>query len=93
MNRKIVTAFLAIGVAIGVSSCDALSKDYDPGHPGRVIEKDHDTNGKRPDDYDLTTQWKNKNGELVTDEFEVSKTHYDRCYEGSKYPLCTTLDR
>jgi hypothetical protein len=76
------SVFLA-GVAL--TGC----KEYEPGPAGKVVEKDWDANGKRADDYDLTVL--TPNGERV--EFEVSKEHYDRCYNGSKYPKCTTIDR
>lgn len=79
----VVVLLLFAGVLLvgcGVSEQDSQ------GDPGVITEKDHDSNGKRADDWDFTI----RRADGSSYEKDVSSAAYDTCYVGSKFPKCVT---
>lgn len=92
--RKI-TAVVVSAVAAGalaLTGCGTQDSDYS-GDPGKVVDRDHDANGKRADDYDLTIE-RTRQADINeadgdrTYELDVTSSAYDHCYRGSNYPKC-----
>lgn len=89
--RKI-TAAAAVALVLALTGCGTNDHDYS-GDPGKVVDRDHDANGKRADDYDLTIERTDAADIDAADgnrtyELDVTSSAYDHCYRGSSYPKC-----
>lgn len=83
-RNKIVTALAAAALTVGLSAGCGVTAEDKNGDPGKIIEKDHDANGNRADDYDFTI----KRPDGTTYEKDVTASAFDSCYVGSSYPAC-----
>lgn len=94
---KHVPALVAASAAVLLAGCSGLH----PGPVGRVVAKDTVTTYLHVSSktggtnvpiftYYLTTK---DPADGSTARFEVPSEAYDRCYRGSSYPHCTTVDR
>jgi hypothetical protein len=86
MNKiKTTVTAVAMGaaLALGTVACGVTADDRN-GDPGKIVEKDHDANGKRADDYDFVI----KRADGSTYEKDVTGSAFKSCYVGSSYPGC-----
>jgi hypothetical protein len=81
--RKIIGSLTLASLALAGVSCGVSDADKS-GDPGKIIEKDWDSNGKKADDYDFTV----KRADGSTYEKDVSSFAFESCYVGSKFPNC-----
>jgi hypothetical protein len=83
--RKTATTLAAVAslaLIFGMTACGASDSDCQ-GDPGRVVEKDYDSNGKAPDDWDVTVE-RDKDGTQY--EKDVTSTAFDWVHKGSRWP-------
>lgn len=83
--RKTLYTLALISLTFAGVGC-GVSEEDSKGDPGVITEKDHDSNGKKADDYDFTV----KRADGSTYEKDVSSFAFDSCYVGSKFPKCVT---
>lgn len=81
LQLRALVSTVAMTGALLLSGCGASDADCQ-GDPGRVVEKDWDSNGKRADDYDVTVE--RADGRRY--EKDVTSTAYDWVSKGSRWP-------